>query len=134
MITVTPLKDLGHFKNDWLEARYHFSFADYRDPARMGWGTLRVWNDDAIQPGGLFPPHPHRDMEIISYVLEGQLEHQDNMGNGSIIRRGEIQKMSAGTGIQHQVVIHFTSAAMRQLPPGIGNQSQAGQVPLDAIR
>ena len=59
MITVTPLKDLGHFKNDWLEARYHFSFADYRDPARMGWGTLRVWNDDAIQPGGLFPPHPH---------------------------------------------------------------------------
>ena len=101
MITVTPLKDLGHFKNDWLEARYHFSFADYRDPARMGWGTLRVWNDDAIQPGGLFPPHPHRDMEIITYIRRGAITHEDNLGNRGVTKAGNVQVMSAGTGIQH---------------------------------
>ncbi len=101
MITVTPLEGLGHFKNDWLEARYHFSFADYMDPARMGLGALRVWNDDTIQPGGLFPPHPHRDMEIITYVRQGAITHEDNLGNRGVTEAGNVQVMSAGTGIQH---------------------------------
>ncbi|HIC28877.1 MAG TPA: hypothetical protein EYO85_05450, partial [Rhodospirillales bacterium] len=71
MITVTPLENLGYFKNDWLEARHHFSFADYLDPDRMGLGALRVWNDDTIQSGGEFPPHPHREMEIITFLRHG---------------------------------------------------------------
>jgi len=101
MITVTPLEDLGHFKIDWLEARYHFSFAGYRDPARMGLGALRVWNDDTIQPGGLFPPHPHRDMEIVTYLRRGAITHEDNLGNRGVTTAGNVQVMSAGTGIEH---------------------------------
>ncbi len=101
MITVTPLEGLGHFKNDWLEALYHFSFADYMDPARMGLGALRVWNDDTIQPGGLFPPHPHRDMEIVTYIRRGAITHEDNLGNRGVTKAGNVQVMSAGTGIQH---------------------------------
>ncbi len=101
MITITPLESLGHFKNDWLEARYHFSFSGYRDPARMGLGALRVWNDDTIQPGGLFPPHPHRDMEIVTYIRRGAITHEDNLGNKGITKAGNVQVMSAGAGIQH---------------------------------
>lgn len=101
MIAVTELDDLGHFKNDWLEARYHFSFAGYQDPARLGLGALRVWNDDTIQPGGGFDPHGHRDMEIITYMRRGAITHADDLGNQGITRAGDVQVMSAGTGIEH---------------------------------
>ena len=101
MITVTRLEDLGHFKNEWLEARYHFSFSGYMDPSRMGLGALRVWNDDTIQPGGEFPPHPHRDMEIITFLRRGAITHEDNLGNRGVTMAGNVQVMSAGTGIAH---------------------------------
>jgi redox-sensitive bicupin YhaK (pirin superfamily) len=101
MITVTPLENLGHFKNEWLEARHHFSFADYMDPDRMGLGALRVWNDDTIQSGGEFPMHPHRDMEIITYMRRGAITHEDNLGNRGATVAGNVQVMSAGTGIMH---------------------------------
>jgi hypothetical protein len=101
MITVTPLENLGHFKNDWLEARYHFSFSEYLDPARLGVGALRVWNDDTIQAGGSFPMHPHRDMEIITFLRRGAITHEDNLGNRGVTLAGNVQVMSAGTGIVH---------------------------------
>ena len=101
MITVVPFAELGRFDNDWLAARYHFSFAGYRDPKRMGFGQLRVWNDDRIRPKGGFGMHPHRDMEIITYIRSGALTHEDSLGNRGRIGAGEVQVMSAGTGIVH---------------------------------
>ena len=101
MITVIPFNDLGRFENDWLDAHYHFSFAEYRDPERMGLGPLRVWNDDTIRPRSGFPPHSHRDMEIITYVRTGAISHTDNLGNRGVTRAGDVQVMSAGTGIEH---------------------------------
>jgi len=120
MITVTELADLGHFKNDWLEARYHFSFAGYRDPARSGIGALRVWNDDTIQPGGSFEPHGHCDMEIITYLRRGAITHEDSLGNKGVTRAGDVQVMSAGSGIRH---------AERNLEPGITTLFQIWIVP-----
>tara|TARA_B100000965_G_scaffold163907_1_gene136471 strand:- start:81 stop:785 length:705 start_codon:yes stop_codon:yes gene_type:complete len=101
MITVTPLGELGRFSNDWLNARYHFSFAGYYDPARTGLGPLLVWNDDTIEPGRGFDPHGHRDMEIITYVRRGAITHADNLGNQGRTEAGDVQVMSAGTGILH---------------------------------
>ncbi len=101
MIEVRAHGTLGYHKRDWLESRFHFSFAEYHDPARMGFGPLRVWNDDIIQPGTGFPMHPHRDMEIITYVRHGAITHEDSLGNRGRTEAGDVQVMSAGSGIVH---------------------------------
>ena len=101
MIEVRPFATLGGANHGWLDAKHHFSFANYYDPSRESWGNLRVWNDDTIAPQSGFPPHPHRDMEIITYVREGAITHQDNLGNLGRTEAGDVQVMSAGTGISH---------------------------------
>jgi redox-sensitive bicupin YhaK (pirin superfamily) len=101
MIELRPYASLGGGHHGWLDTRHHFSFADYRDPGRVNWGRLRVWNDDAIAPGTGFDPHPHQDMEIITYVREGAITHQDSLGNTGRTAAGDVQVMSAGTGIRH---------------------------------
>ncbi|MBT0668649.1 pirin family protein [Novosphingobium profundi] len=101
MIELRPFDGLGAANHGWLDAHHHFSFADYHDPQRHNWGALRVWNDDTIAPGTGFPPHPHRDMEIITYVREGAITHKDSLGNEGRTEAGDVQVMSAGTGIRH---------------------------------
>lgn len=101
MIEIRKFDTLGHANHGWLDARHHFSFASYHDPDRMGWGALRVWNDDAIAAQSGFPPHPHRDMEIITYVRTGAISHRDSMGNAGRTAAGDVQVMSAGTGVTH---------------------------------
>lgn len=101
MIDIRPFNSLGHADHGWLNARHHFSFADYHDPARMGWGRIRVWNDDTIGARSGFPPHPHRDMEIVTYVRTGAITHEDSMGNKGRTAAGDVQVMSAGTGVVH---------------------------------
>lgn len=101
MIDRRPFNSLGGADHGWLNAKHHFSFASYHDPKRMGWGALRVWNDDTIAAGTGFPPHPHADMEIITYVREGAITHRDNLGNEGRTEAGDVQVMSAGSGITH---------------------------------
>jgi redox-sensitive bicupin YhaK (pirin superfamily) len=101
MIEVRPFASLGGENHGWLDAKHHFSFANYYDPKRTNWGNLRVWNDDVIAPKSGFPAHPHRDMEIITYVRTGAITHQDNLGNHGRTEAGDVQVMSAGTGIAH---------------------------------
>ena len=101
MIDIRPFAGLGHADHGWLDARHHFSFGTYHDPARMGWGAIRVWNDDTIAAASGFPPHSHADMEIVTFVRSGAITHRDSLGNAGRTAAGDVQVMSAGTGITH---------------------------------
>ncbi len=106
MMQIIRSKDRYHAETDWLSTYWHFSFDHYHDPNNMNFGPLRVFNDDVVAPAGGFPLHAHREMEIVTYIIEGALEHKDNMGNTGVIRPGEIQRMSAGTGVRHSEYNH----------------------------
>src|SRR5712692_9535381 len=115
MIAVRKSEERGHAQHGWLDSRHTFSFADYDAPDFMGFRALRVINEDLVQPGQGFPTHPHSDMEIITYVLEGMISHKDSMGNGTNIQPGEVQRMSAGTGIRHSEFNPSASDPLRLL-------------------
>jgi quercetin 2,3-dioxygenase len=141
MITLRPAGERGHGSHGWLESRHSFSFADYYDAEHMGFGPLRVINEDLVQPGMGFGTHGHRDMEIISYVLDGQLSHRDSMGNGSIIRPGDVQRMSAGRGVEHSEFnpsstdrVHFLQIWIEPAKRGVAPSYEQGHVAAGAKR
>lgn len=115
MIKIIKSSEHFHNEEDWLSTYWHFSFAHYQDPSKMNFGPLRVFNDDIIQPGTGFDFHPHRDMEIVTYVIDGELEHKDNQGNHGVIQSGEIQRMTAGSGILHSEYNHSKEKPLRLL-------------------
>ena len=150
MMHIRRADERGHAEHGWLDSRHTFSFADYYDPKFMGFGPLRVINEDRVQPGQGFGTHGHRDMEIISYVLEGALAHKDSLGNGSVIRPGDVQRMTAGTGVRHSEfndstseIVHFLQIWLlpetQGLPPSyderrFGDDEKRGRLRLIASR
>lgn len=141
MIQVRKTGDRGRTLVDWLDSRHTFSFADYYDPNHVGFRALRVINEDRVQPGSGFPTHSHRDVEIITYVLDGTLEHRDSLGNGSAIRRGDIQRMSAGRGITHSEFnpsrseeVHFLQVWILPEQSGIAPGYEQQTIDLSAVR
>lgn len=141
MIQVRPSAERGYADHGWLRARHSFSFADYYDPAEMGWGALRVINEDRVAPGQGFGTHGHRDMEIVTYILSGALEHKDSLGHGGVIRRGEVQRMSAGQGIRHSEFNPLADQETHLLqiwiePAQLGTQASYEQqaLPVEAMR